>query len=239
VSVELAVELAEVTADERELELDLVATSEPSLTELVIVFTLLVDSFSDVVREIIVLVCSLVTAVLKLESKVFKLVIVSIADDDDAVVVEDCVVEVESPTARLFLPADDNAAFSLFSAVCTSPIADLAPVIELYLALSIANSLYNFARVLDTDDEVEPELDVLPVDVESEPLPDAVDASVLPDESESPPDGVVSLELGFPDGVDALASEELSFSVESPLGIEGVEAVGSDVASEELSFDVD
>ena len=140
--MELAVELAEVTADERELELDLVATSVPSLTEVVIESTLLVDSFSDVVREIIVLVCSLVTAVLKLESKTFTLVIVSIADDDDAVVVvvEDSVVEVESPTARLFLPADDNAALSLFSAVCTSPIADLASVIELYLASSIANS---------------------------------------------------------------------------------------------------
>ena len=141
--MELAVELAVVTADERELELDLVATSVPSLTEVVIVSTLLVDSFSDVVREIIVLVCSLVTAVLKLESKTFTLVIVSIADDDDAVVVvvvEDSVVEVESPTARLFLPADDNAALSLFSAVCTSPIADLASVIELYLASSIANS---------------------------------------------------------------------------------------------------
>jgi len=121
--VELALELAVSTADERELELDLVATSEPSLTELVIVSTLLIVAFSDVVREIMVLVCSLVTAVLRLESKVFTLLIVSIADDDDAdVVVGDSVVvvEAESPTARFFLPADANAAFRLSSDVFTS-----------------------------------------------------------------------------------------------------------------------
>jgi len=56
--VELEVEIAEVTKDEKVT----VTVIVPSLIEIVIFFTLLVDVASDDVRDVIVLVSSLVTA---------------------------------------------------------------------------------------------------------------------------------------------------------------------------------
>jgi len=56
--VELEVEIAEVTKDVKVT----VTVVVPSLTEIVIFFTLLVDVASDDVRDVIVLVSSLVTA---------------------------------------------------------------------------------------------------------------------------------------------------------------------------------
>ena len=94
--------------------------------------------------------------------------------------------------------------------------------------------------MLDTDEEVEPELDVLPAGVDSEPLLDVEDSlgslvealgSVITFGVDSPlaPVTVVRLRSGVPDGVEALGSGDPPSVVSSPpvpVGVDALESVG-------------